>query len=800
MNTVTDVNTSNFETKEKKSFNFIKKNNPAINPNPNSNANSNVNVNNYNTENIGTNKLNYTLDSLMNDNFNDKGLMSKLENAYNEDNLHSGVNANTNVNNTSIHLSTQENNNYTEKDNNPNVSMTESKKKGFNFVKKKADDQQSHKAQLDKEEVANNDQQLNDSDVKSLRSLRINNNIINDNISVNLEANEEAINVNNTSIITNPLKDLRSNETKKDRKESINTKDYSAKLNTVVSPRSIKAKCFEDIAKAEDSLKALIINIHHLKKLKAIKEKDLENYNKDLEHLYNHENEAIENNDFEEAQVIDDKINEIKEKVKRIEEQIEINDKEMMQLREQDLLISRNRLKSLEDANSQISKLKASKECELEAFNNNDLNRHKNEKIKIKKMREKLDIIKSNLDSEKSYIDEEEEKIDKVIRSQSNSVFDELGELKVSRTSLLDEIEEIKKILDKKYAELDILNKHIESKEIEIDAIKSNFNHEFNKINTKKKHFEENLKDFAEQTTTYENMLKVYETEEGKFEDKLKSLNKAILEFDAEIAQFKNNVSNMYDDLNKKEYLLKNENEINSKIHLIDMKLNKTIKNKEKNLQEVQSLEINTKRLESETVSVDLRIPALEEEKKNYVTQKNFKEAGKISNELRTLVDNKNKNFAKIEDNKNKIIDLKVENEKINFEIEKIKENKINEEKEFNINKYEYLVKYIETVNTVEKKLTENNINNEELIFVQEEVVFLEDELRKIESLDYIQDKFNLNPPKEDKEELADSIAINSETKQENETDNIKENDEDVNVDNCNEEEEVNFYIKIKKI
>lgn len=252
-----------------------------------------------------------------------------------------------------------------------------------------------------------------------------------------------------------------------------------------------------------------------------------------------------------------------------------------------------------------------------------------------------------------------------MIKSQSSSVFDDLDELNKTKDVILDEIEELKRQLEKKYSELDTLNKQIESKEIEIDAIKSNFNHEFNKINFKKRHYEESLKDYNDQQDQYENMIKLYDKDDLKYDEKLKNYKKTIMDLETEINNFQSISVGLNTELSKRENLLKQENEVNTKISLIVTRLDRTNRNKNKNLEEIQYLEVNNKRLESEIVAIDLRIPTLEEEKKSYVSQKNFKEAGRVSNELKSLLENKTKNITKIDENKINIQELSLENESV---------------------------------------------------------------------------------------------------------------------------------------
>jgi chromosome segregation ATPase len=220
---------------------------------------------------------------------------------------------------------------------------------------------------------------------------------------------------------------------------------------------------------------------------------------------------------------------------------------------------------------------------------------------------------------------------------------------------LLGEIEEIKKILDQKFTELDNINKKIESKEIEIDAIKSNFSREFSKINNKKNKYEERLNDYNEELVVYENMNKVYEQDEKKFNEKILQFKNSIEEFSSQIFKFKETHSDLSKDISIKEALLKKENEINAKIYLNRMRLKNTNELKQKHEQEIENLEVSIKKLEHEIVTIDSRIPTLEEEKQGYIKSKIFKEAGRVSTELANLNKTKEANVAKIAEYKEMI-------------------------------------------------------------------------------------------------------------------------------------------------
>ncbi len=82
--------------------------------------------------------------------------------------------------------------------------------------------------------------------------------------------------------------------------------------------------------------------------------------------------------------------------------------------------------------------------------------------------------------------------------------------------------------------------------------------------------------------------------------------------------------------------------------------------------------------MQSEITQIEIKLPALEEEKKGFVQSKNFKEAGRVSNELKASIQKKEKNAEIIEKNKNDIEILNQQLKEFDSQIEKLKKKKKN--------------------------------------------------------------------------------------------------------------------------
>jgi hypothetical protein len=173
-----------------------------------------------------------------------------------------------------------------------------------------------------------------------------------------------------------------------------------------------------------------------------------------------------------------------------------------------------------------------------------------------------------------------------------------------------------------------------------------------------------------------------------------------------------------------------------------------------------------------------LKIPRLEEEKQNFVSSKNFKEAGRVAGELKAQKEEKDRLSIKTEENKQKISQLKETNIKFDKDLEVSIEEKDTEERELNIVRYEYLLTYKVQIEEIIDKLKTKN-SNESKTF-EEELEIINIEIANLNSLPFIKSKFpqinNIHKETElkEEEEVVEKLE-ESEFKQEASDSHIKE-------------------------
>ena len=788
------INTTNNPPQPKKGFGFIKKK-------PNQSSSNNVNnFNNFNnTNNVNNNNKNILeksntsinsndpkygginntnnhnnyandLDSLLN-NTNDLLNLGKITNNDNLANSNNNININTlgepafqtfgNIeDDTSVSHGTPSNNslpnlNFMSPEqynnntanfvnNNTDKEKPKEKKSGFSFLNKKPKKPTA---------INNNDSNKNIpyignktplsssmSDKVSEKSGNQNSNVGYSNLNDAPRENENNYNdMNNDLNNNNQYNYMDMNNMNEIPKPKEEPKEAELTENSIQSKYNNKKNNF-----VNDYIK--YINELHSKKLSLQnKESELSLLNVQKENLIKDEQKAIDDNDYEKADNIENRIKDIKNKAYEILSKIEEETHSLMNIKKKEIEINNNLLSDVNDVTTGYNTLKSKLEDKIDSFTNNELAKHEGENIRLEKLNEKLEFLKTNLEQEKTYINDEEKKINNLIKGQSAGIFENLENLVKDKNVLLEEIEEIKRKLQEKEKELDKLNLKIENKEKEINAIKSNFNHEFNKLDMKKKNYEDNLKDYDEQNIKYNNELKSFNEKDEENKKYMENLNKELNYLNEKINNNKKEYNDKRTNIDKKESLINEENDLHNKIFESNKKINEINGKIEVHHSKIQVLNVNNKIMQGEINQIEIKLPALEEEKKSYIQIKNFKEAGRVSKELKESIEKKNKNIDQIQKNKKDIEKFEAELKKYQNDVENLEKENQQFEKDLDISKYKNLINALNTMNYFYNNEQKNGKIFDEIKLTKEQINALK---IKDHVIQYIKENNNIEEEK----------------------------------------------------
>ena len=813
-------------TETKKGFSFIKKKNNVQKNNNGDLGQSNASINSndmkfISTNNNTNNNNNYgDLDSLIN-NSNELLAAGKLSNEENNININSlgennfqnyaNIEDNTLMNNNysseapiiGNFNNLNNNNNYTTPEyinNNNNFNNTnyiqeekekpKEKKSGFSFVNKKPKKTNNNFNNYNNisnnfNNDANNNNLLiaNKTPLSSSMSDKFseksgNQNAYSNNVETPIE-NDALSNNNETETYDNLNMNLNSNNNNYN--EEINQKKEEIKNTDELNEDNLNLKY--NLRKNEFINEYIkYINELHSKKIALQKkELDLSLLNIQKDNLMKEEQKAIDDNDYEKAESIENTIKDLKNKANILLGKIEEDTHNIMNIKHKELEINDNLLSGINELSNGYNFLKKNLEKKIENFTNNELVKHQGENIRLEKLKEKLEFLKNNLEQEKGIIDSEQEKVNNLIKGQSAGIFEALDNLNNEKKTISDEIEEIRKKLEEKEKELEKVNIKIDNKQKEIDAVKSNFTYEFKKIDIKKKNYEDNMKDYEEQNTRYNTELITYQENDEKNKVYLEKLNNELNYYNDKIDVNQVDYNEKKVGINQKEILLKEENNLHNKIFESNKKVNEINKLIESHHNKIQLLKVNNKIMQGEINQIEIKLPALEEEKKSYIQFKNFKEAGRVNKELKESKEKKNINLEKIEKNKKEIENYEGELMGYQKDIETYENENKNYEKELDISKYKNLLNSLNSMNTFYN-------NNQKSAKIFEEIKLTNEQINELKKKEYVLQYIKDNDVKEEEKVLNEKEDISN-----NISNNININKDNKLDDNNNKGDETTF-------
>lgn len=727
----------------------------------------------------------------------------------NIDEIYSVLNNETNCN---VYIDSSKNNNYDLKSNDINKESTVDpinnnlenikKTKKFEFVKKKDKTKQ----------IENNNisdiTSVTESITHSVKKLKedLNSNYKNfdgleDNKSITASVSENTNNLCSKSNLNSMNKSLVNISNKN---SSNNTRKISVENNIISSnsPVSLKKQCKENLDRNQTQLFEIYSSINNLKQNINTYNKQIKEKCEQLSNITEKIDIAIADENYLKAEDLQNKTNNIKIQIERLNTKCDELSKELLQLKERELISYKTILNSYKEVSHNFNKLEEHTLKEISDLKVNEISKHKNDEFRIKKLKEKLENLEQSIEINKEDLNIEEDKINSLIGTQSLEISEELGELNIAKTKINEEIEDIKKLLEEKLLVLDSISLKIKEKENEIEAIKSNFKPEYKKLNAKKAKYDEDIIIYNEQIEELSKLEENLKHKEDNYKIKIQNLENMSDQYKYESLKFNSLIEKIGKEVIEISNNLTKENEIKSKIYLDKQDYNQILVNTEEKKNNLNLLISNLKSYQKEIYDYDLKLPELEEEKRKFVSLKNFKEAGKIASEIKKINEHKlniSNNIDKIKLEKqsieNNIGEMNLSNSK------KINEIK-NSEVILDCINYENLKIYEDNIKLLINEFNSNLLDKEDIKLKNNDALnnsikkkidvlkkgldIVSDEILELEILDHIKNKYFSSDKK-------DSLYIDD--KKESDISRTKDSNQDLILLEINNKEDEKIIV-----
>lgn len=465
----------------------------------------------------------------------------------------------------------------------------------------------------------------------------------------------------------------KTNKTDEIEKEKAKEKQKEEKEKSEVE--ILKERCEEEIKKNNHQFlsiyqtinkhKEIIFNINNQIHKKEIEISMIE---ESLQH-------TLMNEDFVKADELENKKKYIYNKIDEHKEEIFHYKNEIFKMKEKEVYTYRTFLKSYSELSLSYGKLKSLASKDIDDFYQKDMSKFKNEQFIVKKLKEKVENLSQNLELKKEEIQQDNDFLEKLVKEQCQDIYEERTELKSQREVILNEIEDLKRKLEEKLVKVDELNMQIEKRDNDIDAIKSNFKREYQKINNKKAKYDEDINDLQEENEKLSMMEKRLLENEENNKKKIELLVNVKESYGKDMEKYGLLSSKLSEEIEKKAENIKKESDLNEKLRLLRESYKKTDEMIIFNKNEISVIELNIRNHENEISSLDLKVPSLEESKIKHVNSKNYKEAGKVSAELKRISELKTGLQGKIFESTEKISLLQNETNEKEGNLKEIEES-----------------------------------------------------------------------------------------------------------------------------
>jgi len=402
-------------------------------------------------------------------------------------------------------------------------------------------------------------------------------------------------------------------------------------------PYGIKARLEREEGDIFEAIGDLVSRQNNLMIKKSSLEGQRENISKKLRNVAQQQNEAIENDNFEEADHLEVVTIELNDTYRDLEKQIDDCQLEYADLEKEKQMIYQNRQMLYQTFIGDVENVILTQNHNFEKYKIESANQQASEKAYIEEKTKELQYNRNHIDLDLKHVNEETNTVTENMNRQIKDYVSDQQELSARKTELEIIVERIRRELQEKEEELAEVTKNFNKVDTKIRSITSKFDDQLSKIQKKRDKME------ADEAKYQEDMQKL-----EQYKERAELSNQRL----KEVSEGFENTCKSYDDLKetfeKDSQRLSRENERRENaIKLYFNSLNALRQEKRQLLgyeEDVDRLKDELSRIQKENADMvtqknelNNKIPELEKEKKAFVSSRSFKDASRVSNDIKDI-------------------------------------------------------------------------------------------------------------------------------------------------------------------
>jgi len=361
------------------------------------------------------------------------------------------------------------------------------------------------------------------------------------------------------------------------------------------------------------------------------------------------QNSLCDKEQFEEAGALDVAIQELKGAISKQLEEVSLGSGQMESLAKSLLDLARGRQSVACEALTRADDLQQEGRDALSNAEERNDRRLAAEQMRIESERKRINLAKSHIEKDSGNFKDEWQQVNEAIDQQTTEHVKERDDAAQARATLDEEIHELQKQLEKKMEQRKALSEVVDSSEIRIGSIRSKFEKQLTRLESKQKRLEEAQREVEADAQQVTQMQLDLDKEREGLREHTQQHKQQLRDIRTESQQLKRQRHCMARSVQLRQIwqrlLQPHQDSLNQARHQLEIVSRECVELSSSSENE----EAEAAKLRRQVDSAIQALPGLEAEKKLAVASRSFKEAGRLTEEIRRR-DEDRKNFeAKLE-------------------------------------------------------------------------------------------------------------------------------------------------------
>lgn len=368
-----------------------------------------------------------------------------------------------------------------------------------------------------------------------------------------------------------------------------------------------------------------------------------------LEQTEAEQNSLCDNEQFDEAGALDVAIQELKDAISKQLEEVSIGSRRMESLAKSLLDLARGRQSVACEALTRADDLQQEGRDALSTTEERNDRRLAAEQVRIESERKRINLAKGHLEKDSGNFKDEWQQVNEAIDQQTTEHVKERDDAAQARAALDEEIQELQKQLEKKLEQRKTFSEVVDSSEIRIGSIRSKFEKQLTRLESKQKRLEEAQREVELDAQQVAQMELDLDKERVALTEQTQQQKQQLRDIRTESQQLKRQRHFMARIVQLRliwERLLQpHQDSLNQARHQLEIVSRECIELSSSS----ENQEAKAAKLRRQVDAAIQALPGLEAEKKLAVSSRSFKEAGRLTEEIRRREEDRKNSEAELE-------------------------------------------------------------------------------------------------------------------------------------------------------